>query len=89
MSLLLPQIYGRTGVAEQAEASRRLSEALYAKHEQAEEQGQQQEVEIDASLTFSQSELLQYADFESMSGAELAQAKKLIARLRLPIPEAR
>jgi uncharacterized protein len=89
MRLLLPQIYGRTGAAEQAEASRRLSEALYAKREQAEEQGQQQEVEIDASLTFSQSELLQYADFESMSGAELAQAKKLIARLRLPIPEAR
>lgn len=88
MSLLLPQIYGRTGQAEQEQASRRLSEALYAKREQAEEQGQQQEIEIDASLTFSQSELLQHADFESMSGAELAQAKKLIARLRLPIPEA-
>ncbi len=88
MSLLLPQIYGRTGQAEQDPASRRLSEALYAKREQAEEEGQQQEIEIDASLTFSQSELLQHADFESMSGAELAQAKKLIARLRLPIPEA-
>jgi uncharacterized protein with von Willebrand factor type A (vWA) domain len=32
-------------------------------------------------------ELLQHADFETMTGAELAQAKKLIARLRLPIPE--
>jgi uncharacterized protein with von Willebrand factor type A (vWA) domain len=88
MSLLLPQIYGRAGQAEQPEASRRLSDALYAKREQAQEEGQQQEIEIDASLTFSQSELLQHADFESMSGAELAQAKKLIARLRLPIPEA-
>ncbi len=87
MSLMLPQIYGRAGRAEQPEASRRLSEALYPKHEQTQEE-QQQEIEIDASLTFSQSELLQHADFESMSGAELAQAKKLIARLRLPIPEA-
>ena len=88
MSLLLPQIYGRAGQAEQPEASQRLSDALYSKREQAQEDGQQQEIEIDASLTFSQSELLQHADFESMSGAELTQAKKLIARLRLPIPEA-
>ena len=88
MSLLLPQIYGRGGQAEQPEASQRLSDALYSKREQAQEDGQQQEIEIDASLTFSQSELLQHADFESMSGAELTQAKKLIARLRLPIPEA-
>jgi uncharacterized protein with von Willebrand factor type A (vWA) domain len=88
MSLLLPQIYGRAGQAETPQASRRLSDALYSKHEQAQDREQQQEIEIDASLTFSQSELLQHADFESMSGAELAQAKKLIARLRLPIPEA-
>ncbi len=88
MSLLLPQIYGRAGQAEQPEASQRLADALYAKREQAQEEGQQQEIDIDASLTFSESELLQHADFESMSGAELAQAKKLIARLRLPIPEA-
>ena len=88
MSLLLPQIYGRAGQAETPQASRRLSDALYSKREQAQDREQQQEIEIDASLTFSQSELLQHADFESMSGAELAQAKKLIARLRLPIPEA-
>ena len=88
MSLLLPQIYGRTGQSEQGEASRRLAEALFSDRERAEQAGEQ-EIDIDASLTFSQSELLQHADFESMSGAELAQAKKLIARLRLPIPEAR
>ena len=87
MSLLLPQIYGRAGQAEQPEASKRLAEALHSEREQTQE-GEQQEIDIDASFTFSQSELLQHADFESMSGAELAQAKKLIARLRLPIPEA-
>jgi len=87
MSLLLPQVYGRAGQAEAPQASNRLSEALYSKREQA--QQEEQQVEIDASLTFSQSELLQHADFETMTGAELAQAKKLIARLRLPIPEVR
>ncbi|MBE0622072.1 MAG: VWA domain-containing protein [Burkholderiales bacterium] len=87
MSLLLPQAYGSTGLAEQSQLSNRLADALRSRQEpQGEEQ--QQEIEIDAGLSSSQSELLQYADFESMSGAELAQAKKLIARLRLPIPKA-
>jgi uncharacterized protein len=85
MSLLLPQIYGRVGQAETPQAGNRLSEALYSKREQA--QQEEQQIEIDASLTFSPNELLQHADFETMTGAELAQAKKLIARLRLPIPE--
>ena len=87
MSLLLPQIDGRAGDAEQAQASRRLSEALQSKREQAQEE--EQRIESDASLSCSASELLQHADFETMSGAELAQAKKMIARLRLPIPEVR
>jgi len=86
MSLLLPQIYGRAGQAEMPQAGKRLSEALYSKREQQQQQEEQQ-IEIDASLTFSPSELLQHADFETMTGAELAQAKKLIAHLRLPIPE--
>jgi uncharacterized protein with von Willebrand factor type A (vWA) domain len=85
MSLLLPQIDGRAGQGEMPQAGNRLSEALHSKHEQA--QTQEQQVEFDASLGFSPSELLQHADFETMTGTELAQAKRLIARLRLPIPE--
>jgi uncharacterized protein with von Willebrand factor type A (vWA) domain len=84
MSLLLPQGYGQT---EQSQPGRRLAEALQSEREQAQEEERQQEIETDASLDFSRAELLQHADFETMSGAELAQAKKLIARLRLPIPE--
>lgn len=41
----------------------------------------------DASLSVSERERLQKADFDSMSGAELAEARRLIAGLRLPIPE--
>ena len=83
---LLPPIDSRA----QVKASRRLAEALHPEHGLEQGEAQQQEIDIDAGpAASSQSELLQHADFESMSGAELAQAKKLIARLRLPIPEVR
>ncbi|MBE0613940.1 MAG: VWA domain-containing protein [Burkholderiales bacterium] len=89
MSLLLPPIDGRAGQDERGKASRRLADALRPTQEQPQGEEQQQEIDGDAIPASSQSELLQHADFESMSGAELAQAKKLIARLRLPIPEVR
>ena len=50
---------------------------------------QEQDVEPDAILTASETERLQRQDFESMSIDELEQAKRLIAGLRLPIPEIR
>jgi len=86
LSLLLPENYGPAGAGAQQETSRRLSEALQSKNELPQEDQPQ---ESEAGLAGSGSELLQHADFESMSSAELAQAKRLIARLRLPIPEAR
>lgn len=42
-------------------------------------------VEIDASLTFSATEVLQAMDFEQMSRDEADQARRAIARLRLPV----
>ena len=81
---LQPQVPG--GSAGQAQGSRRLADALQRGEEESEEPPPS---EIDAPPTFSHSELLQHADFETMSGDELAQAKRLIARLRLPIPEVR
>src|SRR5476651_1376248 len=50
MSLLLPQIYGRDGHAETPQTGNRLSEALYSRREQA--QQEEQQIEIDASLPF-------------------------------------
>ena len=85
MSLLLPQIRGQNG--EQPQAGSRLAEALQTKQAQEQKAEQPAENGTDDHPAFSRSELLQHADFESMTGAELTQAKKLIARLRLPIPE--
>jgi uncharacterized protein with von Willebrand factor type A (vWA) domain len=81
LALMVPQGYAATVPAEQA--SRRLAQALQPQNPQGEERAN----DIDAGLSFSQSELLRHADFETMSGTELAQAKKLIARLRMPIPQ--
>ncbi|WP_322865684.1 VWA domain-containing protein [Aquicoccus sp. G2-2] len=42
-------------------------------------------IEIDASATMSGEERLKSLDFEQMSTAEVAQAKRMLARLRLPV----
>jgi uncharacterized protein with von Willebrand factor type A (vWA) domain len=43
-------------------------------------------VDLDAAFTFSARELLQHKDFESMTTAELAAVRAMLARLRLPLP---
>ncbi len=87
MGLLLPQNDGQSGQDGQQQAGRRLAEALQAGNERAPEEERSLEGKDEAGMAGSAAELLQHADFESMSGAELAQAKRLIARLRLPIAE--
>ena len=90
MGLLLPQNDGQSGQSgqdAQQQAGRRLAEALQAGSERAPEEERSLESTDEAAMAGSAAELLQHADFESMSGAELAQAKRLIARLRLPIAE--
>ncbi|HEY6966901.1 MAG TPA: VWA domain-containing protein [Burkholderiales bacterium] len=84
MNALLPKTYGRAGKPEQ-EQSQRLSDALFSQKKPAEEQ-QQEKIELDARLTFSSREVLQRMDFDTMSAAELAEAKKMLRELRLPLP---
>ena len=82
MSQLLPE----TRIPEQeqstTEMARRLAESLYP-HQCADEQFDElePEVELRASVTYSERERLQQIDFESMSSAELAQAKQAITEL--------
>ncbi|MGH8740044.1 MAG: vWA domain-containing protein [Burkholderiales bacterium] len=85
MQLMLPQAHGRAPKPEEQQ-SQRLTDALFAqkKQEQASER-----LELEARLTFSSREVLQRMDFDTMSAAELAEAKKLIADMRLPLPVVR
>jgi uncharacterized protein with von Willebrand factor type A (vWA) domain len=84
MQMLLPQTYGRTPKPEEQQ-SQRLTDALFGQ-KKPEEQREEQKVELDARLTFSAREVLQRMDFDTMSAAELAEAKKMIRQLRLPLP---
>ena len=83
MQMLLPQAYGRASKPEQ-EQSQRLTDALFDQKKNLVEQ--EQRLEMEARLTFSAREVLQRMDFDTMSAAELAEAKKMIAALRLPLP---
>ena len=88
MQLLLPKTYGRINKEEEQQAQR-LTDALFAQQKHEPREHEEQEIELDAKLTFSSSEILQHMDFDTMSAAELAEAKKMIAQLRLPLPEIR
>ena len=84
MNALLPKTYGRAGKPEQ-EQSQRLSDALF-NQKKAEQELKEQKIDLDARLTFSAREVLQRMDFDTMSAAELAEAKKMLRELRLPLP---
>ena len=84
MSLLTPVMRGLNERPEPTPAERRAAEALVDSVPQA-PAGQGEEVEFEATLTFSATEKLKDMDFEQMSTAELAVARRAIARLELPV----
>ncbi|OGA20402.1 MAG: VWA domain-containing protein [Betaproteobacteria bacterium RIFCSPLOWO2_02_FULL_65_24] len=84
LALMVPDELGREGEERKPVASR-LSEAMQAGLHQERKPPEEEKVEVDATLTFSAREVLQHADFETMTGEEIAQAKALIAKMRLPI----
>ncbi len=65
-------------------ASRRVAEAFAPKH-QPRPQPQEEPPVQDAVMTVSDQERLQQMDFEAMSAAEIAEAKRVIRRLVLPL----
>ena len=82
MQLMLPQAYGRAAKPEQQQ-SQRLTDALLHPREQ---DSSTQKLELEARLTFSSREVLSRMDFDTMSAAELVEAKRMLAELRLPLP---
>jgi uncharacterized protein len=82
MQLMLPQAYGRAAKPEQQQGQR-LTDALFG---QKEEEQESQKLELEARLTFSAREVLSRMDFDTMSAAELVEAKKMLSQLRLPLP---
>lgn len=88
MSLMLPALRGASEDRIANPAEKRAAEALLDGIErempEIETEGDS-EIEIDASRTASSAERLKTLDFEQMSAAEIAEAKRMIAGLSLPV----
>jgi uncharacterized protein with von Willebrand factor type A (vWA) domain len=91
MAAMLPAIRGVQEDRPAQAAEKRAAEALLdgaeapPKDEERDPKEEETEIEVDASLTMSKSERLKTLDFELMSLAEVAEAKRMLSRLSLPI----
>ncbi len=89
MAMMLPAVRGVQEDRAAKPAEKRAAEALLdgIEPEMPDLEGQEEgtEVEIDASFTMSDEERLRSLDFEQMSNAEVAAAKRMLARLTLPV----
>ena len=88
MSAMLPMMRGVAEEHKPEDAERRAAESLLDDAEQPkppESPDEEELVEIDASLTFSDEEKLKSQDFEQMTAAEQAEALRAIAKLDLPV----
>jgi len=91
MEMLLPSIDTPADPDKSRELSRRLQDALSPGQGESPkaDENEPPEVEIEATFTVSDREVLQHRDFEQMTQAEIESALRAIARLRLPVPERR
>ena len=91
MAAMLPAIRGVQEERPAQAAEKRAAEALLdgaqaPPRDEAEDNKEEETlIEVDASLTTSSTERLKTLDFELMSLAEVAEAKRMLARLRLPV----
>ncbi len=90
MAMLLPAMRGvqedRTAQSAEKRAAEALLDGAQADvPEFSDNPGQETLIEVDASATMSGEERLRTLDFEQMSTDEIAQAKRMLAQLRLPV----
>lgn len=94
MQMVLPEMKLATdGSEDEAEQiSRRVAEALSQQQEtgtesSAPEEESEQEIQLDAVMTYSEQELLQGMDFEKMSTEEIRAAHRAIEKMHLPLAD--
>ncbi|MEP1388095.1 MAG: VWA domain-containing protein [Yoonia sp.] len=90
MAFLTPAVRGvqeeRQAVAAERRAAQALLDQQYPDLPDGTTNEDEVEVDIDASQTTSGEEHLKTLDFEQMSIAEMARAKRILATMRLPVP---
>lgn len=91
MQMIMPEFRGDPDddKSEGQEMNRRLAEALKAENPNDAEprEPEEEEIELDAAMTWSDRELLREMDFEKMTAEEVLRAKQVIRDMRLPIAE--
>ena len=90
MQLALPRLNTGTPETSNSDINRRVQEAFNTDNiseDNYEDASTEDELEFDAVMTYSESELLQGMDFEQMSSDEINKAKKVIAQMNLAIPQ--
>jgi len=89
MAAMLPAIRGVQEDRPAQAAEKRAAEALLDGAQGPEQDEEQRDedalIEVDASFTMSSKERLKTLDFEQMSLAEMNEAKRMLARLTLPV----
>ncbi len=88
MAMMMPQIQAPAQNAAPQPAAQRIQDALFAGLNKTPPR-EQKEVELDASLTVSDRELLQRKDFAQMSAIEMLAAKDAIRRMVLTLEKVR
>ena len=90
MQLALPRLNTGTPETSDSDINRRVQEAFNTDNISEDnyvDASTEDELEFDAVMTYSESELLQGMDFEQMSSDEINKAKKVIAQMNLSIPQ--
>jgi uncharacterized protein with von Willebrand factor type A (vWA) domain len=89
MSFMLPAIRGvqeeKSAAAGEKRAAQALLDDLLPEVPENEQSEEGTEIEVKSTLTMSAEEKLRTLDFEQMSTAEVAEAKRMLARLKLPV----
>jgi uncharacterized protein with von Willebrand factor type A (vWA) domain len=83
---MLPRVDGKLAQASEPKVAARLAQALLPPR-RADSESSSDELELDAAFTASEREVLRAKDFATMTAEELAASRRMLASLRLPLPE--
>jgi len=81
MAMLLPRVQAKEGASPPPPENRRLGEALFPHQPNAPTPPPPEKVEVDATMTWNERELLRKADFETMTADEWRAAQRLLRRI--------
>jgi hypothetical protein len=86
-AMLLPRVLLKDAARPDVPENRRLGDALFPHQpNRPDQQPEQEQIEINAELTWNDRELLRQTDFDTMTADEWRQAQRLLNQLRLVMP---